>query len=278
LLLVRPALAPGWAWSWERVGWLAAVGVIAAGSALALAERTREAGARLERELGRYVSRGVARAILRGEVHIGAAERRQVTVLFCDLRGFTFLCERERPEDVVDMLDTFYQRAFAIVQKHGGTVNKVLGDGLLALFNAPDELPGHAAAAADAAASIMRMVHRLRERGGVWTHVAVGIGLDTGDIVVGPLGSRDRAEYTAIGSPVNRAARLQSLGEREGRRIILSEATRRALGSRRVELVGEVELKGFTGPERVYYLPYRRAQTRRGSGQRPRPRGGHATC
>ncbi len=262
LALVHPAL-PGqapWLLLIERIGWLALVGLIGAGTARALRERTHLVGARMERrlesELGRYVSRDVARAILRGKINLGDPQRRTVSVLFCDLRGFTFLCERETPEDVVHILETFYEGAFAIIEKHGGTINKILGDGLLALFNAPNHVPRHAACAADAAAEIMRMMYGLRERGGVWTHLAIGIGLDTGEIVVGPIGSAERAEYTAIGSPVNRAARLQSLADRESRRIILSEATRRALGSHTpVEALGLVELKGFAAPERVYSLP-----------------------
>jgi class 3 adenylate cyclase len=282
LALVRPGLAgtaqPGLDWlsAVERMGWLALVGVIAAGAARALGDRAHLVGARMERrleqELGRYVSRDVARAILRGKINLGDPQRRTVTVLFCDLRGFTFLCERERPEDVVDILDTFYERAFAIIQKYGGTINKILGDGLLALFNAPNHLPKHAVAAADAASEIMRMMYHLRERGGVWTHLAIGIGLDTGEIVVGPIGSSDRAEYTAIGSPVNRAARLQSLADRESRRIILSDATRRSLGTHYlVDAIGLVELKGFAAPERAYSLPFRRP---RASGvHRPRTTG-----
>ncbi|HEU5060490.1 MAG TPA: adenylate/guanylate cyclase domain-containing protein [Kofleriaceae bacterium] len=263
LALVHPAL-PGAAWVplVERMTWLALVGLIGAGAARALRERTHLVGARMERrlesELGRYVSRDVARDILRGRINLKSPQRRTVTVLFCDLRGFTFLCERETPEDVVHILETFYEEAFAIVEKHGGTINKILGDGLLALFNAPNQVPQHAIAAADAASEIMRMMYGLRERGGVWTHLAIGIGLDTGEIVVGPIGSAERAEYTAIGSPVNRAARLQSLADRESRRIILSEATRRALGSHTpVDALGLVELKGFVAPERVYSLPFR---------------------
>jgi class 3 adenylate cyclase len=263
LVLVYPALpvAP-WLPLVERVAWLALVGLIGAGAARAMRERTHLVGARMERrlesELGRYVSRPVARAILRGRINLGDPQRRTVTVLFCDLRGFTFLCERETPEDVVHILETFYEGAFAIIEKHGGTINKILGDGLLALFNAPNHVPRHAVAAADAASEIMRMMYGLRERGGVWTHLAIGIGLDTGEIVVGPIGSYERAEYTAIGSPVNRAARLQSLADRESRRIILSETTRRALGSHMpVDALGLVELKGFAAPERVYSLPFR---------------------
>jgi adenylate cyclase len=263
LALVRPALpAAAWVPLIERMTWLALVGLIGAGAARALRERTHLVGARMERrlesELGRYVSRDVARDILRGRINLKSPQRRTVTVLFCDLRGFTFLCERETPEDVVHILETFYEEAFAIVEKHGGTINKIMGDGLLALFNAPNQVPQHAASAADAATEIMRMMYGLRERGGVWTHLAIGIGLDTGEIVVGPIGSAERAEYTAIGSPVNRAARLQSLADRESRRIILSEATRRALGSHTpVDALGTVELKGFVAPERVYSLPFR---------------------
>lgn len=247
----------------EGIAWLALVGLIGAWAARALRERTHLVGAsmerRLERELGRYVSRDVARAILRGKLNIGNPQRRTVTVLFCDMRGFTFLCERETPEDVVHILETFYQRAFEIIERHGGTINKILGDGLLALFNAPNDLPRHAAHATEAAGDIMRMMYELREWGGVWTHLAIGIGLDTGEIVVGPIGSAERAEYTAIGSPVNRAARLQSLADKESRRIILSEATRRALGpSHLVEPIGLVELKGFAAPERAYSHPFRR--------------------
>lgn len=260
LWLLAPAT--GAAWSWSRASeewlWLVAAGAIATAGARALDNRAARVGKRLirrlEGELSRYLSRGVARAILRGQVDVRKPQRRRVTVLFCDLRGFTFLCERERPEDVVAMLDDFYERATVLVQRAGGIVNKLLGDGMLALFGAPEDLPNHAEAAADAAVDIMQMVKRLRERGGVWTHLAVGIGLDTGDVVVGAIGSRSRADYTAIGSPVNRAARLQSLGERESRRIILSEATRRALGSRPIDPLGMVELKGFAAPEPAYVL------------------------
>ena len=277
LILVSPAISgPAWQPLVERLTWLVLVGIIGAGAARALRERTDLVDARmqrrLEKELGRYVSRDVARAILRGKINLKSPQRRAVTVLFCDLRGFTFLCERETPEDVVHILETFYERAFAIVEAHGGTINKILGDGLLALFNAPNRVDDHAVAAADAAGEIMRMMYRLRERGGVWTHLAIGIGLDTGEIVVGPIGSAERAEYTAIGSPVNRAARLQSLADKESRRIILSEATRRALGSHYlVDAMGLVELKGFAAPELAYSLPFRRP---RASGLLPAARSG----
>jgi class 3 adenylate cyclase len=261
LALIRPEIgARGDGLLVERLAWLA---VACAGVALSTGALRRLAGRslgerqvrqHLESTLGRYVSRDVAEAILRDGV-APAPQRRTVTVLFCDLRGFTFLCERERPEDVVELLNVFYEGACATVEASGGTVNKLLGDGLLALFGAPIDHPEHADAAADTALAIMALVAELRERGGVWTHLAVGIGIDTGEVVLGPIGSRARAEYTAIGSPVNRAARLQSLAERENRRIIMSQAARRALTRKhRVVSLGQVALKGFAAPERAFYL------------------------
>jgi class 3 adenylate cyclase len=194
-------------------------------------------------------------------------------VLFCDLRGFTFLCERERPEDVVDLLNTFYERACALVAQHGGTVNKLLGDGMLALFGGPGDRPDHADAAAQTALGLMLMVNDLRRGGGVWTHLAIGIGLDTGEVVLGPVGSRERAEYTAIGSPVNRAARLQSLAERENRRIIVSQTTSRELRRRyRIVSLGAVALKGFASPEEAYYLASRGSTAREADAPRGRLR------
>ena len=214
---------------------------------------------RLQVTLSRYLPRDVAESIARGEAP-PEARRAEVSVLFCDLRGFTFLCERERPEDVVDLLNVFFEKANAMVEVHGGSINKLLGDGLLALFGAPTPLAAHADAAADCALDLLDWVRALRERGGVWTHLACGIGIDTGDVVLGPIGSASRREYTAIGSPVNRAARLQALAEREHQRVIVSEATRRALARRhRPASLGAISLKGFATPEQVFYLSPRRA-------------------
>lgn len=212
---------------------------------------------RLEAELSRFVSPDVAQAILRGDAVAGAAERREVTVLFCDLRDFTGLCERWAPEDVVALLNEFYEEACRLIRNHGGTVNKFLGDGLLALFGAPDEHPNHAQAAAEAAHEIVYAVDRLRERGGVWAHLDVGIGLDSGHVVCGAVGAQSRLEYTAIGSVVNRAARLQGLSKRANRRIVLSRDCVDRLGPRaNVVALGEVPLKGFDDPVAVYAFRY----------------------
>lgn len=232
---------------------------------------------RLQVTLARYLPRDVADAIARGEPP-PASRRAEVTVLFCDLRGFTFLCERERPEDVVELLNVFYEQATAIIETRGGSVNKLLGDGLLALFGAPTPLPAHADAAADSAIELLELVRVLRDRGGVWTHLAVGIGIDTGDVVLGPIGSASRLEYTAIGSPVNRAARLQALAEREHQRVIISAGTRRALAPRhRPTKLGVVPLKGFATPEKVFYLSPRKGPVESDTLHRALPADGDLT-
>jgi adenylate cyclase len=204
----------------------------------------------LERHLDRYVSRGVADALMRGRP---AGETRDVTVLFCDLRDFTSMCETKPPEEVVALLNTFYERACAIVETHGGTVNKFLGDGMLALFGAPEDHDDPVQAAAQAAHEIMYAADELRTRGGIWRRLDIGIGLDCGDVVVGEIGASSRAEYTAIGTPVNRAARLQGLSREADRRIVLSEECAHRLGPRaNVVGMGSVKLKGIQVPVKVY--------------------------
>ncbi len=208
---------------------------------------------KLETEFGRFVSPDVMNAIMRGDAGVGAAERREVTVLFCDLRDFTGLCEKQAPEDVVALLNEFFEQACAIVRRHGGTVNKFLGDGMLALFGAPDEHPNHAQAAAEAAHGILYAVEQLREQGGVWRYLDIGIGLDSGHVVCGAVGAQSRLEYTAIGSIVNRAARLQGITKQAHRRIVLSRSCVEHLGPRaNVISFGHVKLKGFAEPVPVY--------------------------
>jgi class 3 adenylate cyclase len=257
---MRAHLPPLATWgAWERAFWIALTAGVLAFATTRLRKLAMTRGTelwrrqRVEAEFGRFVSPDVAQAILRGAAGAGAAERREVTVLFCDLRDFTGLCEKETPEQVVALLNTFFEEACRIVREHGGTVNKFLGDGMLALFGAPDEHPNHAQAAAAAAHEMIYAVDRLRERGGVWKHLDVGIGLDTGPVVCGAVGAQTRLEYTAIGSVVNRGARLQGLTRKAHRRIVVSESCVRALGPRaNVVSFGEVQLKGFDEPVPVY--------------------------
>ncbi len=246
---------------WNRVFWLVLCGAIAAittRKARALMLSTGSAAferRRIEHEFGRYVSRDVADAILHGTAPLDQAERRTVSVLFCDLRDFTAICEKERPEDVVRMLNTFSDRLCSIIVKEGGTVNKFLGDGVLALWNAPSDHEAHVASAARAAFSILHETDDLRADGGMWESFDVGIGLDTGDVVVGPIGAPSRVEYTAIGTVVNRAARLQGLARQANQRVIISRTFADQLGEpERLVSIGQVRLKGFATTEEAFSL------------------------
>jgi len=272
LLIYHFAIAPGleaeelralptlgaWA-AWERAFWIGVIGGLLALMAsrlraLALASTTQ---VRLRKaavqELGRMVSPDVAERALSGELVPGASERKFVTVLFCDLRDFTALCEHRRAEDALSILNAFYERACFIIRAHGGHVNKFLGDGVLALFGAPEPLPHHARAAVECARQLARAADELRAQGGVWDELQIGVGLDTGDVVLGAVGSSDRLEYTAIGATVNRAARLQALTASTGRRIVLSARTATELDSDDSLLpLGEARIKGVDRPVRIY--------------------------
>jgi adenylate cyclase len=128
-------------------------------------------------------------------------------------------------------------------------VNRFLGDGVLALF-------GPASSAVAAARDLLAEAARLRERGGVWADFHLGIGIDSGEVLLGAIGGPERVEYTAVGATVNRAARLQGLSRKTQLRLVISASCAAALGPE-FDLVplGDVRLKGFEGAEPVYSLP-----------------------
>lgn len=177
-------------------------------------EQLREALGLLAREinvlgsvrstLGRYVSKDVADAVL-GSVKSAAqcGERRRITVLFADIRSFTDFAETREPEEVFAALNSLFERWVATVEKSGGSVDKFTGDGLMAVFNSPRRLKDHENRAV---ACALEMIRDAREAGGPFE---AGIGVNTGDAMVGSVGSSTRSEFTAIGSAVNLAARLE---------------------------------------------------------------------
>ncbi|HSU25074.1 MAG TPA: adenylate/guanylate cyclase domain-containing protein [Pyrinomonadaceae bacterium] len=154
-----------------------------------------------------------------------------ITVLFADIRGFTSLSERENPERVVRLLNRYFTAMTEIIFEHGGTLDKYIGDGLMALFGAPTATPNDAINAAKAAVVMQRKINSLNGElvAEGLSPVTVGIGLHTGEAVIGYIGSEKRSEYTAIGDTVNLAARLEA--NARGGQILLSEATARAIGN-----------------------------------------------
>ena len=155
-----------------------------------------------------------------------------ITVLFADIRGFTRISEHAPPEKIVTLLNKYFSAMTDIIFAHGGTLDKYLGDGLLALFGAPTTTPQDAANALNAAVAMQRRIiginQELHSEG--LHEIGVGIGLHTGEATVGYIGSERRSEYTAIGDTVNSASRLES--NARGGEILISEATSKAARSR----------------------------------------------
>ena len=143
-----------------------------------------------------------------------ALEGRRVrgTVMFCDIRGFTALVESQPPEETIELLNTYYTLMFDAISGHGGVVNQMIGDGLMAIFGAPLPLPDHAAASVRAALEMIEMIELFgaerREAGRA--PIRIGIGIATGEMVAGYTGTQQRATYTCIGDTVNLAARLEA--------------------------------------------------------------------
>ena len=155
-----------------------------------------------------------------------------ITVLFADIRGFTRISEHAPPEKIVGLLNRYFSAMTEIIFAHGGTLDKYLGDGLMALFGAPTATPDDASNALNAAVAMQRRMlginRELHEEG--FPEIGVGMGLHTGEAVVGYIGSDRRSEYTAIGDTVNTSSRLES--NARGGEILLSDATAKAALSR----------------------------------------------
>jgi len=155
-----------------------------------------------------------------------------ITILFADIRGFTRISEHAPPEKIVGLLNRYFSAMTDIIFAHGGTLDKFLGDGLMALFGAPTVTPDDASNALNAAVAMQRRLlginRELREEG--FPEIGVGMGLHTGEVIVGYIGSDRRSEYTAIGDTVNTSSRLES--NALGGEILISDATARAAHSR----------------------------------------------
>ena len=155
-----------------------------------------------------------------------------ITILFADIRGFTRISEHAPPEKIVSLLNRYFSAMTEIIFAHGGTLDKYLGDGLMALFGAPTATPDDASNALNAAVAMQRRLlginRELQEEG--LSEIGVGMGLHTGEVVVGYIGSDRRSEYTAIGDAVNTSSRLES--NAQGGEILISDATAKAARSR----------------------------------------------
>ncbi|HUN57045.1 MAG TPA: adenylate/guanylate cyclase domain-containing protein [Candidatus Binataceae bacterium] len=197
----------------------------AAINAMATGLRERD---HIKRAFSGYISRQMMELIVsKGELPGLKGERRRITVLFSDIRGFTSIAEGMRPEEVVEMLSEFFSRMVDVVLRNHGTIDKFLGDGVMVIFGAPLDDPYQEEHAVIAAVEMQRELETLCAK---WDsegrrRFKMGIGINSGSAVVGNIGSQEHMEYTAIGDTVNLAARLESATKELDVDIIVSEHT-----------------------------------------------------
>ena len=200
---------------------------------------------------GRFVPENVVDQVLASAdgLRLGGVQR-EATVLFSDVRGFTTLAETLTPPQVIDVLNHYLSEMSDAILNHGGTLVSYMGDGIFAVFGAPLELPDHADRAVAAAREMLdvrlpRFNAWLRAEG-ISEGVRMGIGLNSGHVMSGHVGSERRVEYAAVGDTTNTASRIESLTKGTPHQLLLSDSTREALLSAPDDLVevGETEIRG----------------------------------
>ncbi|HQW28008.1 MAG TPA: adenylate/guanylate cyclase domain-containing protein [Verrucomicrobiales bacterium] len=219
----------------------------------------REAAEKQSRRdrLALYFSPGVAEMI-EARDELGEGESCEISVLFCDIRGFTRMSETMEARDVVKLLNEFHGRMVDAIFRHGGTLDKYLGDGLLAYFNAPVPQHDHAERSVRCALAMiteLKMLNQHREARGEPV-IGLGIGIHAGYAVVGNIGATHRREFTAIGDTVNVASRLQHMTrDHEGTDILVSDAVVEkcnAPGDLKFQEVAEVDVRGRDQRLRIF--------------------------
>jgi class 3 adenylate cyclase len=222
---------------------------------------------RIQRAFGRYVDDYVLNQLLEsGDDEKQTGIEREVTILFADIRRFTRLSEGLVAHDVVGLLNEVFQLISDVILERGGTIDKFIGDSVMAYFGAPIPQADHALRAVTCAVEIQRVIERrsgqLDPRGGPErVPVTVGIGIHTGTVVVGNIGSDRRTDFTAVGDAVNVAHRLEKLAQPG--EILVSEAVqRRVRGSLRLRFEGERQLSGREEPVHVYAVERESRKTR----------------
>lgn len=201
----------------------------------------------------RYVAEEVMEEMLKNPDAYLKTIKQEITVLFSDLRGFTSMSEKLKAEDVVDILNEHFEVMTEIILKHKGTLDKFVGDEIMAVFGAPIYYEGHALRAVKVALEMQEAQKKLTRK---WkkkynVDVEIGIGINTGEAIIGNIGSKDRMDYTAIGDTVNVGARLCSKAD-GGQTIISSRAYEEVRKSVRVNKLEALELKGKAKPQQVY--------------------------
>ncbi len=194
----------------------------------------------------RFATSEVAQDLQQSGFALGG-KRVHASVMFADIRDFTPLVENQTPEDTIELLNAYFALMFEAIGSHGGVVNQMVGDGLMALFGAPLPLDDCAGSAVAAALEMIELIEQFNEerRAIQKREISIGIGIATGDVVAGYTGTQQRATYTGVGETVNLAARLEAYTKVARRNILIDESTQRSLKHRvPTDALGAVTFKG----------------------------------
>ncbi len=202
----------------------------------------------------RFATSEVAQDLQQSGFALGG-KRVHASVMFADIRDFTPLVENQTPEDTIELLNAYFALMFEAIGSHGGVVNQMVGDGLMALFGAPLPLDDCAGSAVAAALEMIELIEQFNEerRAIQKREISIGIGIATGDVVAGYTGTQQRATYTGVGETVNLAARLEAYTKVARRSILVDESTQRSLKHRvPTDALGAVTFKGKSAAAEVF--------------------------
>ncbi|MER2543595.1 MAG: adenylate/guanylate cyclase domain-containing protein [Candidatus Accumulibacter phosphatis] len=215
----------------------------------------RRAKRRLAELFGQYIPPELVDEMSRDPEHYTMAGRSaELTVLFADVRGFTTLAENLPPDELAQLMNDYLSAMTDVIRAYRGTLDKYIGDAVVAFWGAPLADPQHARHAVEAAlamqAALCGVNQHFASRG--WPALQVGIGINTGTMVVGDMGSRHRRAYTVLGDAVNLASRIQGLSAQYAAGVIIGEATHQALGDWRCRQLGYTAVRGRSAPVAIY--------------------------
>lgn len=211
----------------------------------------------IKNKLEKKVSKSVAEQLINNENNVFSTSKRVITLFFSDIRDFTTISESMDAADLVKFLNTYMTPMSDIIFKYNGTVDKYIGDAVMAYFNAPNDLENHADCALQAA---IEQIKTLKDLNDEWQkkglpYINIGIGINTGECIVGEMGSLKRSDYTCIGDGVNTASRVESSCKNYKANILISEQTKNALADEsmyELSLVDEIQLKGKNEFTKLY--------------------------
>ena len=211
---------------------------------------------RIKDVFGKFVSSEIRDEVLKGDLELGG-EKREATILFCDIRNFTTLSENLKASEVVNLLNSYFDEIVKPIFNNQGVLDKFIGDAIMAVFGPPSNYQDHAVKATKAALAMFKKLELFNSKIQKEGHepISIGIGINTGEVISGNIGSTQRMEYTVIGDSVNIASRLEGLTKRYDAQIIISEYTRRILKNSQDFTLKELDLvkvKGRKQPLRIF--------------------------